>query len=174
MFAKMALCAAVALAGPGSNAEQVSVDQGFELLPIEQNVIDGTNAERARRGLTALEVDAELMKSARLHAAWMTNHRSLVHTSRPVAENIAMGYSNSRAVVAGWTPEISNRLAEFFCRRSIALEMRSGPPVNTTMPSPVAFFCHSIDADFCQNPTKPPATTIRAHKAINTPRSPRR
>lgn len=74
----------------------------LELLPIELNVVKYTNDERARRGLPKLEVDPELMKSARRHAVWMVRNRSMVHTSRPVAENIAMGQPHSSVAVRAW------------------------------------------------------------------------
>jgi uncharacterized protein YkwD len=52
--------------------------------------------------LPALEVDKELMETAREHAAWMTANESMVHTNRPVAENIAMGQPHSSDVVQCW------------------------------------------------------------------------
>ena len=90
-------------------AKQAENKNGPQLIPIERSIVDFTNAERARYGLATLEVDAELMKSARRHTAWMTNNRSLVHTSRPVAENIAMGQPDSRAVVAAWMNSSGHR-----------------------------------------------------------------
>ena len=80
-----------------------------DLLPIEENIVKYTNAERAKRGLPALAIDRDLMKSARNHASWMASHRSLVHTSRPVAENIAMGYPHSRSTVRGWMNSSGHR-----------------------------------------------------------------
>ncbi len=75
---------------------------GVELIPIEANLVSYTNAERARHGLPPLKVDEDLMESAREHARWMTRHRSMVHTSRPVAENIAMGQPHSSDTVRAW------------------------------------------------------------------------
>jgi len=72
------------------------------LLPIERNVVQRTNAERARYGLPPLEVDLTLVQSARNHTAWMTRLQVLQHTTSPVAENIAMGQSNSHEVVQSW------------------------------------------------------------------------
>ena len=109
MIAKMALCASVMLFGSGPPAEQVSTEKKVELIPIEQHVVDYTNAERARYGRQPLQVDPQLMKSARGHAAWMTNRRRMVHTSRPVAENIAMGQPDSRSVVAAWMNSSGHR-----------------------------------------------------------------
>jgi uncharacterized protein YkwD len=81
--------------------EEKIVD-GVRLQAIEAHVVSYTNQERARNGLPPLQVDKELMTTAREHAAWMTRNRSMVHTSRPVAENIAMGQPHSGAVVRAW------------------------------------------------------------------------
>ena len=65
-------------------------------------MIEKTNAQRARFGLRPLIVDFTLLRSARHHAAWMTRNRSMVHTSQPVAENIAMGQHSSDEVINTW------------------------------------------------------------------------
>jgi len=80
-----------------------------ELLPIEANIISYTNQERGRYGLPPLKVDRRLMASARRHCAWMTRNRSLVHTSQPVAENIAMGQRSSREAVRDWMASPGHR-----------------------------------------------------------------
>ena len=112
MIEKLAICAAALLTVLPAEAEDQSrqaakakpdeQSERLELLPIELNVIKYTNDARASRGLPKLEVDPELMKSARRHAAWMVRNRSLVHTTRPVAENIAMGQPNSSVAVGAW------------------------------------------------------------------------
>ena len=79
------------------------------LLPIEENIISFTNAERTRRGLPALAVDPTLVQSARAHATWMTRNRTLQHTRQPVAENIAMGQRNSREAVRDWMQSSGHR-----------------------------------------------------------------
>lgn len=79
------------------------------LIPIEQNIVKYTNAERARHGLPELEIDADLLKSARKHATWMTLNHTLRHTSAAVAENIAMGQKSSREVVAAWMASSGHR-----------------------------------------------------------------
>jgi uncharacterized protein YkwD len=85
------------------------VVDGVKLAAIEANVVSYTNQERARFGLPALKVDKELMGTAREHAAWMTASQSLVHTSRPVAENIAMGQPHSSDVVQDWMNSSGHR-----------------------------------------------------------------
>ncbi len=85
---------------PASSAAEESNKN--DLLAIEANIIKYTNAQRARYGLPALEIDADLMNSARSHASWMARSRRMVHCSRPVAENIAMGQPHSRVAVRDW------------------------------------------------------------------------
>ena len=67
-------------------------------------VVERTNAQRAQYGLPPLQVDVRLLKSARNHAAWMTNNRSMTHTTQPVGENIAMGQRSSGEVVTAIAP----------------------------------------------------------------------
>ena len=74
----------------------------FELTEVEENIVKRTNAERAKFGLVSLEIDRDLMQTARQHAKWMAQNHSMVHTSRPVAENIAMGQANSTSVLQSW------------------------------------------------------------------------
>jgi uncharacterized protein YkwD len=102
MFTTLALCAVSLLGAEAQKAETASQTVEIELIAIEKNIVDKTNAHRARYGLPALEVDARLMKSARRHAQWMTRNRSLQHTRAAVAENIAMGQRNSTEAVRDW------------------------------------------------------------------------
>jgi uncharacterized protein YkwD len=81
----------------------------FSLHPVEQNVVAQTNAERARHGLPPLAVDQRLVQSARAHTAWMTRTRRLQHTSRPVAENIAMGQQTALEAVRSWMSSSGHR-----------------------------------------------------------------
>jgi uncharacterized protein YkwD len=81
----------------------------FTLHPVEQSVIAQTNAERARHGLPPLAVDQRLVQSARAHTAWMTRARRLQHTSRPVAENIAMGQQTAMEAVRSWMRSSGHR-----------------------------------------------------------------
>ncbi len=99
MFASLTLCATLGLALYGE-APQTEPDLG--LLEIEKSIIHFTNLERARYGLPELQVDRNLMDSARRHATWMTRSRRLQHTSQPVAENIAMGQPDSQSVLRSW------------------------------------------------------------------------
>ena len=80
-----------------------------DLHPIEARVVERTNQQRARHGLPPLSVDPRLLSSARNHAAWMTNSRSLTHTTKAVGENIAMGQSSSAEVINSWMNSSGHR-----------------------------------------------------------------
>jgi uncharacterized protein YkwD len=81
----------------------------FKLHPVEENVVEQTNAMRARHGLPPLTVDRRLVQSARAHTAWMTRSRRLRHTSLPVAENIAMGQQNAQEALRSWMSSSGHR-----------------------------------------------------------------
>ncbi len=82
-------------------------------------VVDLTNAERARHGLRPLTVDARLAAAAQAHSADMVRRGFFAHESpdgrqvwdravaagyayRKVAENIAAGQRTADEVVRGW------------------------------------------------------------------------
>ena len=124
MIAKLVVCAAALLLAPAPAGQQKPAEAGkpqieqpkaiektstLELLPIEENIVKFTNAERVRQGLQPLEVDPSLMTSARRHASWMAQNRNMVHTRQPVAENIAMGQPNSGAAVNDWMNSSGHR-----------------------------------------------------------------
>jgi uncharacterized protein YkwD len=95
---------------PASPAEPPDkVVDGVHLAAIEANIVSYTNDERARYGLPPLEVDKELMATARDHAAWMTRNQSMVHTRLPLAENIAMGQPHSSEAVHSWMNSSGHR-----------------------------------------------------------------
>jgi uncharacterized protein YkwD len=81
----------------------------FKLHALEEKVVEQTNAQRARHGLPPLMVDQRLVQSARAHTAWMTRSRRLRHTSRPVAENIAMGQQSANEAVRSWMSSSGHR-----------------------------------------------------------------
>lgn len=84
--------------------------------PVEAQIIKFTNAERTKHGLPPLKADAQLLKSARSHAMWMTTRRSLTHTRAAVAENIALGQQSAREVVRSWMNSSGHR-ANILSRR---------------------------------------------------------
>ena len=109
VFLPATACLAAEESREDQEAAKPKAEAQWKLLEIERNIIQFTNEERARYGLPSLEPDKELVESARQHAIWMTRYRTLQHTSRPVAENIAMGYQNSRDVVRGWMNSSGHR-----------------------------------------------------------------
>jgi uncharacterized protein YkwD len=90
-------------------APQAAPVQAPDLHPIEARVIERTNSHRAHHGLPPLSVDPILVRSARRHAAWMTNSRSMTHTSQAVGENIAMGQHSSGEVLTAWMNSSGHR-----------------------------------------------------------------
>jgi uncharacterized protein YkwD len=133
MLAELTICAAAALWA----ADQDTKAQGteppatahIELIAIEKNIVDYTNAERRRHGLPELTVDPDLVRSARRHAQWMTRNRLLQHTRIGVAENIAMGYPHSREAVRGWMGSSGHRaniLSRAFRRIGVAAYRTQG------------------------------------------------
>ncbi len=94
---------------PAEKSPKAKGAKQLDLLPIEANLIKYTNAQRARYGLKELQVDKELMRSARRHCSWMARSRRLVHTRQPVAENIAMGQPHSSSAVRDWMNSSGHR-----------------------------------------------------------------
>ena len=89
-------------------------------------VVDRTNAERARHGLPPLGVDARLAAAAHAHSADMVRRAFFAHESpdgrqvwdravaagyayRKVAENIAAGQRSAEEVVRGWMESPGHR-----------------------------------------------------------------
>jgi uncharacterized protein YkwD len=103
----VALLTMTTSAAPSNGAGLYSRAQ--ELLPIEQNIVQQTNSQRVRYGLPALQIDTQLMESARQHAAWMASRRVLQHGSAAAAENIAMGQSSSHEAVQDWMQSPGHR-----------------------------------------------------------------
>jgi uncharacterized protein YkwD len=122
MITTLALCATSILwSAPPAQATQTAQAQTetqkeakppadrLELHPIEEQIIQLTNFERAKYRLPPLEADPELMKSARQHATWMTVNQRMVHTNRPVAENIAMGQPTGQDAMNSWMNSSGHR-----------------------------------------------------------------
>lgn len=80
-----------------------------QLIEVEKQMLVKINAQRAKYGLPALVADKSLEQTARAHATWMTNNRSLQHTSRPVGENIAMGQRTTDEAVTDWMNSSGHR-----------------------------------------------------------------
>lgn len=108
MVAQLTLCA-VALIWGADGADKQAVPAPFELAPVERHLIELTNAQRAQFGLPALEMDPNLVASARAHTAWMANSHTMQHTTQPVAENIAMGQQTGPHVMQSWMNSSGHR-----------------------------------------------------------------
>ncbi|AXI08383.1 hypothetical protein CUC15_05320 [Oceanobacillus zhaokaii] len=94
-------------------------NQNAALSQFEQEVVELTNQERAKQGLSALQVDTELSKVAREKSKDMASNGYFDHNSptygspfdmmksfgityRTAGENIAMGQRTPAEVVEGW------------------------------------------------------------------------
>ncbi|MGE6376326.1 CAP domain-containing protein [Peribacillus muralis] len=90
-----------------------------ELSAFEQQVVKLTNAERAKQGLSALKIDTELSKVARIKSQDMKDNNYFDHNSptygspfdmmkkfgisySSAGENIAQGQQTPEEVVQGW------------------------------------------------------------------------
>ena len=117
MFSTLVTCAAmIACSATGSPAADAASAKPaaakpakFEILPVEQSIVDLTNAERARFGLAPLAIDPGLMATARQHGMWMASYRQFVHSNYGVAENIAMGQQSSQEVLRTWMNSSGHR-----------------------------------------------------------------
>jgi len=90
--------------------QQMLSRHGIVLLnPVEERIVQKTNAERRRHGLAPLLIDGHLVRSARRHTAWMTRSRTLRHTTGDVGENIAMGQQSSHEAVRSWMNSSGHR-----------------------------------------------------------------
>jgi len=92
----------LAVASNTSNASIETSTPKVQLNEYEQGIIDGTNATRARYGLPPLDVYPGLEDSARGHAAWMTNNRSMQHSGANCGENIACGQHSVDEAMQTW------------------------------------------------------------------------
>lgn len=108
--------APLSLVPPSGNSTPSETMTGFEQL-----VFDLTNQQRVSLGLTALNVNAKLVKAGHIQANNMARLETMEHTLpttetptftdraskvgytyAQLGENIAMGYPDAAAVVTGW------------------------------------------------------------------------
>ncbi|MEK4245579.1 CAP domain-containing protein [Psychrobacillus sp. FSL K6-2684] len=97
-----------------------------QVSTVIQQVVDLTNAERAKEGLAPLKIDSALTKSAQLKSQDMKDNNYFSHTSptygspfdqmkslginyKSAAENIAMGQRSAEEVVQGWMNSAGHR-----------------------------------------------------------------
>lgn len=106
--------------------EQTETPVSSQVSVFEQQVIDLTNQERAKNGLPALKLDAQLSKAARAKSVDMQTNKYFSHTSptygspfdmmkqfgvsyRGAGENIAMGQRSPQEVVNSWMNSSGHR-----------------------------------------------------------------
>ena len=107
-------------------AEDAPAPAGGGAAGVLGEVVDRTNAERARHGLRALSVDQRLAAAAQAHSVDMVQRGFFAHESpdgrqvwdravaagyayRKVAENIAAGQRSAEEVVRGWMESPGHR-----------------------------------------------------------------
>jgi uncharacterized protein YkwD len=99
---------------------------------LADQVLRLVNVERARAKCPAVRPDAKLATAALLHSDDMADRRYLNHNSpegvdpwqraraagypAPTGENIAIGYPNAAAVMAGWLTSTGHRATIVNCR----------------------------------------------------------
>ncbi len=77
--------------------------QNAAMKDFERRVIELTNAERQKRGLSILTVNAHLLNNCRQWARSMASRRSLIHSNMDFGgENIAWNQSSPEEVVTSW------------------------------------------------------------------------
>lgn len=89
-------------------------------------ILTAINAERAKKGLSALSYSTRLQNAAQIHASDMARNGFFAHAgsngsnssdrvrasgykSCVTAENLSTGYPNAQAVVAGWMQSAGHR-----------------------------------------------------------------
>jgi uncharacterized protein YkwD len=75
----------------------------------ESEVITLVNGERSANGLPALSFNASLTAGAEAWSVYMATSGYWGHSSDPVWENIAAGYSTPASVVVGWMASPGHR-----------------------------------------------------------------
>jgi uncharacterized protein YkwD len=96
-------------AKPASAAAKAAAKDEIPLWPFEKKLIELTNAERRRYGLSPLSIERDLLTSTRDHCYWMASARSLQHTTAAVAENIAMGQRSCEEALGSWMASPGHR-----------------------------------------------------------------
>ena len=104
------LCAfCVGHLGSRALAETPILNQPIDLYPVETQILEKTNAERAKYGLSALKLDNKLLVGARTHAAWMASSGAFQHSNQNVGENIAMGQGTPAEAMRDWMNSSGHR-----------------------------------------------------------------
>ncbi|MBM7605269.1 putative YkwD family protein [Metabacillus crassostreae] len=111
---------------PAQKEDTSSEIAGYQLNQFEQQVVESTNQERAKNGLSALKVDPALSQVAREKSLDMQRNNYFSHTSptygspfdmmkkfgityRAAGENIAKGQRTPEEVVNAWMNSAGHR-----------------------------------------------------------------
>ncbi len=114
------LAGACGAEAPSSDSPSVGVPPS-STTPVAQAIVELTNVERSRAGLSPLREESRLSRAARIHAEQMAGAGQLDHELpgatyprledrlaaveyewQAIGENIAFGQSTAGEVVAGW------------------------------------------------------------------------
>jgi uncharacterized protein YkwD len=110
VLAKWSIALVLAMEVSAGSAPKPPVElKTANLQPVEQSILERTNAERVRYGLAPLAIDPNLENTARAQAAWMTNNRIMQHGNWGVAENIAMGQQSAEEALGSWMASSGHR-----------------------------------------------------------------
>ena len=151
LFAAPLAAAAPALAAGTAPAPKKSAV--VDAVAFETEVVKLTNAERIRKGCSALRIDERLVAAARVHSTDMVRSRFFSHTgsngsnfvAREVAagyprkgaasENIAWGYRTPKDVVNGWMNSPGHRRNILNCSSvavGVGIAVKSGGAIYWT------------------------------------------
>lgn len=105
--------------------------QNAAMKDFERRVIELTNAERQKRGLSILTVNAHLLNNCRQWAGNMASRRSLNHSNMDFGgENIAWNQSSPEEVVTSWMNSPGHRaniLRSGFRSIGVSMVSSNGP-----------------------------------------------
>jgi uncharacterized protein YkwD len=85
-----------------ASKQEAQANDSSKLYEVEKQMLEQTNAKRAKYGLPPLVLDQSLEKTTRSHAVWMTNTRNFEHSHINVGENIAEGQRTPTEAFTDW------------------------------------------------------------------------
>jgi uncharacterized protein YkwD len=109
LIESLIVVAALGFAAENDEAKPADKAKQPALYPVEQEIIQWTNAQRKQYGLPPLVVDASLIQTARKHTFWMASSHSLQHAHGNWAENIAQGQTSAWHAVSSWMGSSGHR-----------------------------------------------------------------
>lgn len=136
---------------PGDKVNIPVVDQ--EILSTQEEILNLVNQERAKQGLSALELDWQVSRVAQYKSEDMANKNYFSHTSptygtpfdmlksfnvdyRSAGENIAKGQKTASAVMTAWmnsSGHKANILGQSYTHLGVGYYVKNGTPYWTQM-----------------------------------------